>query len=92
MAAAGKSTSSLQIEECDFTKLTLSFQSYNVGNYKCVFLKVNDDIDESIESKLKLYSEWYGTNDSPTTDFFTFFSCINYHLTVKYKTKNLSAK
>ena len=33
-----------------------------------MFLKVNDDIDESIEAKLKHYSKWYGKNGSPTED------------------------
>ena len=48
-----------------------SFQLYNVGNYKCIFLKVNDEIDESIETKLKHYAKWYDTHDtngSPTKD------------------------
>ena len=33
-----------------------------------MFLKVNDDIDESIEAKLKHYSKWYGKNGSPAKD------------------------
>ena len=33
-----------------------------------MFLKVNDEIDESIETKLKHYSKWYGTDSSPTKD------------------------
>ena len=51
MAAKGTSSSSFNIEECDFSKLNLSKISYLV-----------------------------------------LFSCMNYHLTTKYKTEKLIAK